>query len=754
MKSAEEILSPFVFSLVKSADFKVGEKIEENIFEVTHIPSNIKCIMKKFPQDASNADITKLQFIHEVVTLSKTRNYFISNFFGYDDSIPYAVFTKYVSKTTLLDVIKHKEGAPSLSPTDKTKIAIAIANAMLSLHKQNIMYGNLTLENIYLDDELLPKLCNFENVSFVNHDLSYDVYLFGLILLSLLTDEVHTEPVSPSYDIPEGLRDLILYCWKKDPYNQSSFSSVYEILHNKDSYFEGTDENSISTFLLLLDSNDNKFKVVHFNHSTYDSSSNEIPASYIRILGNSNHKLFLEVYQMVIQKITPKTSLQFFQAIKPCFSHATMPTIMATVLTEISQLFKRSLDYVPSFVDSDLLSQFSFTDTQYLESIYVILLSVAKSHPDKIPPSLISNLLPISTMHMQKVISLFSQIAHQAKDNINCARVIEPFVNSYELILSTDYAATYNNILANLLLYCPEFKFRYLSKCLTIFNRGLQSQNPSTICSSYTALTGHINTPDDIDIDLVSRHLSNPKTQLNASQMLLKMTEVPTSKQLIDSLVDNCKTIRYSPLILFKIAKTNSGSKYLIKTMDYWLDSKFSLGDSLILFMVLFSKHENRSQISHVSTLPTFLIKLIENGDVTILKTIGTIIRRISLKPEMVTKLCDNNIIEKFFGFAFANNDWQLLNVGILMTESLVRVTYSDKYLLLIPTFGKLLNGPSQTAMMTLSIITILSYYNKTHKMLLDNGVPQAIGKMRIPMIFERYRNIIFQNLRNSKTIA
>ena len=458
---------------------------------------------------------------------------------------------------------------------------------------------------------------------------------------------------------------------------------------------------------------------------------------------------------MLINNITPKTSLQFFQAIKPCLSRSAPPSILATVLTEISQLFKRSPDFISSFIESGLLDQLSFTDTQYLETIYVILLSVAKVYSDKIPVTIITSLLPISTMHVNKVVSLFSEVAHQAKTNPNCTRVIEPFLNSSELILSTDFAPQYTCIITSLLENSPEFKCQFRDKCLSIFNRGLQSPNAKTICSSYSALIGQATLASEVDVDLISRHLSNAQTQELASQMLLMMTEPPSSKLLINSLIENAPSLRLAPLILLKITKSSAGASYLIKDMRNWIDAKFGVGDTLLIVMALFGVSENRKAMSEVPEVFDFFVRVIESRDTQPMQAVAAMVRRMPLTPKAVANACAKEIVEKFMAVALASGEWELVGAGLLMTEALARVAFTDAYLKILPAIPTLLEkAPPQIALMVLSFATVLSYYDRTHKEILGCGVPQAVGAMKIPEEFLKYRNIIFENLRNSKTIA
>ena len=64
-----------------------------------------------------------------------------------------------------------------------------------------------------------------------------------------------------------------------------------------------------------------------------------------------------------------------------------------------------------------------------------------------------------------------------------------------------------------------------------------------------------------------------------------------------------------------------------------------------------------------------------------------------------------------------------------------------------------ILKGKQQKSLIALSMLTILSYYEQTHKDFISNNIIQTIAQMSLPPSFESYRKIIITHLKNSKSI-
>ncbi|KAH0788075.1 TKL family protein kinase [Histomonas meleagridis] len=278
-------LSPVSNFKVNASDFKtikqIGSGAYSNVYLAIHLPSNYQVALKVLTSKKLEGT-AKTYFIREVMVLASCNNPFLIQLLGYTDTYPYCIATPYVGNGSLFDALKHKPGSPQIDNTQKTIIAMCIANGMASLHELSIIHRDLKSLNILLDNNCLPKIIDFgisrfrgqqdelvtvtigtphwmapEMFHSEHYDNKVDVYSFAILLWEMLTEETPFEgltlfqimlgvtqnnqrPPLPD-DVPDGLRQLIENCWENDPKDRPTFSEVFQSFKNHEAFFENTD---------------------------------------------------------------------------------------------------------------------------------------------------------------------------------------------------------------------------------------------------------------------------------------------------------------------------------------------------------------------------------------------------------------------------------------------------------------------------------------------------------------------------------
>ena len=182
------------------------------------------------------------------------------------------------------------------SPTKKYICLLGISDAMRFLHKCGIIHRDLKPQNILVDSNFYPKVCDcglsrcFSMTGQIGTPLymspemfedeehfgpAVDVYAFAILAYEIVTGK---EPFAedgkqPTFSaiiknirnlkrpvftssIPDNMKDLIEKCWSQDPKERPSFDEIFEKLSTDFSYSEETvDEDEINEYLEMLEEN-------------------------------------------------------------------------------------------------------------------------------------------------------------------------------------------------------------------------------------------------------------------------------------------------------------------------------------------------------------------------------------------------------------------------------------------------------------------------------------------------------------------
>lgn len=244
---------------------------------------------------ATNLQEKDLEFFkREVSIFASAHNPFLLEFAGFTVTRPLSIVTSYMEQGSLWDVLYSTVN--KLNGTQKTNIAIGIADGMRYLHQQGIIHRDLKSPNILLDNYVLPKIADFglgkilehkntldqaenfmtkmtgtpnwmapEQISTSNYGKEVDVYAFGMILYELAAEKCPFYGMQPTDilnsilkgkrpEIPKeinktALGDLIRVCWDQDPAKRPAFEKIYYMFVTGLVQFRGSDRKGIVNLL-------------------------------------------------------------------------------------------------------------------------------------------------------------------------------------------------------------------------------------------------------------------------------------------------------------------------------------------------------------------------------------------------------------------------------------------------------------------------------------------------------------------------
>lgn len=315
-----QIFTEFRDFLINANDFEIIKKIGEGgfgeVFYGKHKKTGKECAIKRL-------FIDKLQrqkfvgFTREVEILATCDNFFLLPFYGFTESIPLLIVTQYIPNGSLFNALRHRKNAPDLTGTQKTIIALGIAYGMASLHSKGIIHRDLKSMNVLLDDDLLPKICDFGVSRFTSEDREtmtkdigtphwmapelfeshyytnkVDVYAYGILLWEMLTEKVpfkgkegyqialavctkKERPAFPDHT-PRPLKNLINLCWEQDPNKRPKFEKIIKILESKKVIFPKTDKDALDLLQTKIHEKEKEMKKRKHRNPLFNQSTSSI----------------------------------------------------------------------------------------------------------------------------------------------------------------------------------------------------------------------------------------------------------------------------------------------------------------------------------------------------------------------------------------------------------------------------------------------------------------------------------------------
>ncbi|KAK8838600.1 hypothetical protein M9Y10_033232 [Tritrichomonas musculus] len=245
--------------------------------------------------------------VREVNILCKFSHPSIVKFYGFDSednetNLKTTIIQEFMPKGTLTELIEAERNGFSHPKWDSTRKLIClygIASAMSFLHSHNIIHRDLKPDNIFIDNDLNPKIGDFGLSKIIHfndeskslesstgfkgtilysspealfdgeYTKSGDVYSFSMIIYEIITNEKPfgklkfseltrnlTKGERPKFNdmIPDAYKDLIDRCWSQEPLKRPTFDQIVEELRsNPDFITDLVDEGQYMSYIDYID---------------------------------------------------------------------------------------------------------------------------------------------------------------------------------------------------------------------------------------------------------------------------------------------------------------------------------------------------------------------------------------------------------------------------------------------------------------------------------------------------------------------
>jgi serine/threonine protein kinase len=314
-------------------------------------------------------------FRREVWTMATVKHPALLRLIGVTLTHPFCIVTELL-KRNLYDQLRF------LTPTKRSIIACSVAQGMQELHASRIIHRDLKSANILLDEDDLPRVCDFGLVGFVKkgtktgfvgtaqwmapellrsspfYDEKVDVYSFAVLLWELLTLQRPYEgltqdqlvlgvidrgmrPLIPSHFGPPGLVALIYECWAENPNDRPSFERIVSVLRRPDAHFIGTNNDEFDALIPKVEPHNeiiNAFDSQNWQRfaELLDSQDPSVIDSVISLFRglNDNHR------SLVIRMLPRMVNFEDFLSLKGYFFVVSLFQCSEEVVVEIVNLLR------------------------------------------------------------------------------------------------------------------------------------------------------------------------------------------------------------------------------------------------------------------------------------------------------------------------------------------------------------------------------------------------------------------------------
>ena len=722
MEEFEEVKQTLSKYLVDIKDYKIDKVIGKGGYGQVSLAfkgGKQYALKELFFKELEGRDLQL--FCREVQILGKCDSPFLLRLNGFTLSYPYVIITDYVPKGSLFEALRHRQNSPNLTSTNKTLIALGIAQGMMSLHQMNIIHRDLKSLNILLDERALPHICDFgiarekasenepithqigtphwmapETFSGENYSNKVDVYSYAVLLWEMLTESTPFRGKNPIQimtivyqrnerlripsNTPEPLKNLIKRCWDRNPDVRPTFAEIYSLFAQKKVMFPDTDTRSVDNLVQMIEGSRkykksmNPSETKHLREPSLSSQSEldliQNLANEIASFDSSNSASFLDVLNSSIENIRPKQASGFFEQLSNFLSNNSnegddeerIPkNVIFEVYSQIAKLLNRDDQYLTSFLQSPLFQFLKTNDPDYFVPIYHIYSIIAQNSCSFIELQQYKVFFETNVSHAKEFGHLLTTFSQFYNSN-NIAKEITLYsLEKYQIFFNNGGGKELLNSLRYLFNNVNNFEDVFSDQCASIFLAAFDTDDIIIIRLTYDIICTHYNISFYPSEEALIRHLDFSVIIPSVLELLRKESANHLSKEILRKIVSIANDSKAALEFLFFYIKKVDNIDTFLSISNEWMTKLRPIDSVYILSIIIHQQkfYNIGETIVKQDALPLLLFKVIHD-QFSFLATVCFILRKLPLSSEFLSKLNDLNFFDLFVDKCLKANQNQI----------------------------------------------------------------------------------------------
>jgi hypothetical protein len=703
-------LRPFV---VAHGDFALGRSVGSGafaeVFKATDRRTGAECAVKRLLQ----ADLdgrALLSFIREVGVLSKCNHRFLTAFLGFTAAPPFYLVTQFVPNGTLFQFVRRRAGARALTPTQKTLIAVGIADGMRHLHSFGIIHRDLKSLNILLDENFLPAICDFgisrfldaaadEEAAVMTKDIGtphwmapelftshqytnkVDVYAYAVLLWEMQTEAPPfrgktvmqigigvsrrgERPELPN-DVPVKLRELIVACWAQNPDDRPSFDDIVRAFVSDRIMYEG-------------------------------SSGDEVQAFLERLGGES--ATFETEFHRSVAALSEQNCGEFFGGIAALLNEGASPAVAAFVLRELCPVIERSSAFFTAFVTARIVDLLPALRDSAPGPLFELLQRVIAICPVLLTKPLLMDLAPlISTGYAAATIVLLAPVLRSFDQMPNGWVASDHLITCGSAFIANSPLLYVNTILSMLSTFPTyrEARFCYIAHILI---EGLSSPDLEAVCVIYSIFVTFYRPELVFDAAFLLRDLQRSEVVDSVLSFLIVQTSIFLTVEIVNYLLSLLPTKSSAFAGLAAACESEvGGCEALLAIGGSWIvDKRLSLTQVLALLGKIVARREARSIVAEFPELFEFFDRVMRDGDAQLIAGLAIVVARLPTSIKLFERLTAMGFFAIFFPAVRRSQDELVVRSGVCIVDAFSRIVFDREFLTIVPVLMAWLVAPDE----------------------------------------------------------